>query len=139
MRWTRHNGAGNASKYFSFKELECKDGICKEQFMNDQFLDMLDEVRELYGQPILVTSAFRCAHHQNTLRQKGYETASGTSSHEQGIAADIRPTTMEFMPQLLGAVQQVFKNYSIGVASGFIHVDSRPGGPRRWGYQNEKR
>jgi zinc D-Ala-D-Ala carboxypeptidase len=120
------------TKNFSSAEFVCKCGLCSQNLINDQFLAMLQEVRDLFGKPITITSAFRCAHHQETLRRNGIETAVGKSSHETGCAADLSALDMQ---GLRAAVEQVFAKHSIGYANKFVHVDSRPNGPRRWNYK----
>lgn len=131
--WTRHNNAQKMiSKHFSYNEMCCKCGLCQIQVSDDQFLALLEELREEYGAPITVNSAYRCANKQAQLRKAGYETAVGISSHEQGKAADI---TAEDMIKLKAAAFKIFARYSIGLASSFIHLDSRSGGPRRWSYK----
>lgn len=130
MFWNRSFGRAH-KKYFKLTEFECHCGVCKPQMMNEQFLDMLDAVREEYGAPITVTSGFRCARWQAKLRKDGLETAHGKSSHETGQAADLHA---EDMVKLKDAVDKIFSRYSIAPAITFIHVDNREGGPRRWAY-----
>jgi uncharacterized protein YcbK (DUF882 family) len=119
------------SPHFSSSEFTCSCGVCQKQLINQQFLDMLEAVRTAFGAPIKINSGYRCAVKQEQLRKQGYETAVGISSHELGIAADV---SAHDMAALGIAVATVFGPYSIGTAKSFIHVDSRPGGPRRWSY-----
>jgi uncharacterized protein YcbK (DUF882 family) len=131
MLWNRAYGVWR-SNHFSPKECECKCGVCTQQRFDDKLLKMLEEVREEVGLPIKITSGFRCARYQEILRNKGYETAVGTSSHEMGMAADIR---CDDMLKLETACLRVFANYSLGKSNTFIHLDIRSGGPRRWSYK----
>lgn len=131
MLWDRARGVWK-SKHFSAKEFECHDGICVRQFINDNLINLLDAVRDEVGLPVKVTSGFRCDKHQETLRNQGYETATGRSSHQDGNAADISCSDMK---KLEDACLKVFAKYSVGVARSFIHVDIRAGGPRRWTYK----
>jgi uncharacterized protein YcbK (DUF882 family) len=131
MVWDRHHGVWK-SRYFSPKEFECTDNVCKRQVLDDTLIRMLDEVRELVGLPVRVTSGFRCAKRQADLRAQGLETAKGVSSHEMGQAVDIACSDMKALEE---ACLKVFAKHSVGIAKTFIHVDVRTGGPRRWGYK----
>jgi uncharacterized protein YcbK (DUF882 family) len=131
MIWSRSDLATWSTKHFKAKEFECHDNVCQRQVCDDKLLSMLEEVRELVGMPLTITSGFRCAKRQDDLRKQGLETATGISSHEMGQAADIACADMT---KLREACEQVFAKYSIGVAKVFIHVDVRAGGPRRWSY-----
>ena len=48
-----------ATEHFSDDELRCRCG-CGRVEMDDGFMEWLEEVRVAYGQPIYVTSGFRC-------------------------------------------------------------------------------
>jgi uncharacterized protein YcbK (DUF882 family) len=123
------------SKYFTSKEFTCKCGICRDQIIDEVLVSKLNEVRELYGAPITVTSGFRCARHQAHLRGTlpPGQTAAGRSSHEDGIAADIAG---EDMAKLYSICFSIFDN--LGKARSFVHVDTRPKKPdgtkRLWNY-----
>lgn len=131
MIWSRSDLATWSSKHFRAKEFECQCGVCQRQALDDKLLSMLEEVRELVGSPVRITSGYRCANRQDALRKQGLETAAGKSSHEEGKAADLACADMAALEK---ACLQVFAKYSIGTAKAFIHVDIRTGGPRRWGY-----
>jgi zinc D-Ala-D-Ala carboxypeptidase len=134
INWSRGTNRP-LSKYFNSKEFTCKCGVCRNQTVDEALLKKLDEVREIYGAPVFVTSAFRCARHQAHLRgslPKGHTTV-GRSSHEDGLAADI---TAEDVARLYKICVKVFDN--IGKANSFVHVDVRPkkpdGSKRLWDY-----
>lgn len=121
------------SPHFTAKEFTCKCGICLRQQVDEKLINMLEEVRALYGKPISVTSGFRCPRHQENLRGSGYQTSVGPSTHSYGQAADI---TGDDLPALFKAVEAIFDSY--GVAKTFVHVDTRPkradGSKRVWKY-----
>ena len=131
MIWNRRDVTTWASKHFRAKEFECQCGVCARQVMDDKLIAMLDEVRDLVGLPIKVTSGFRCANRQDALRKQGLETTAGKSSHENGQAADLACADMAALGK---ACLLVFGKHSVGLGPSFIHVDVRTGGPRRWGY-----
>jgi uncharacterized protein YcbK (DUF882 family) len=134
ITWTRGNSRPIAT-HFNAKEFTCSCGVCTHQRIEGDLIKKLEEVREIYGKPIKITSGFRCAVKQAALRKAGYETAVGISTHEEGKAADI---TGDDIAQLAAAVKQVFTAY--GIAKTFIHVDLRPphadGTPRTWTYSS---
>lgn len=89
-------------KYFTLKELiksdvasRCKinNNPTKEEIANINNLidNILDPLREAYGNPIIVTSGFRCERLNKLVK------GSKTSQHRFGQAADIRtvPDTIE--------------------------------------------
>lgn len=128
--WSRGTNR-NLSAHFTTKEFTCQCGICRDQRISEKLIEKLEEVRALYGRPIVVTSGFRCARHQAHLRgtlPPGY-TAKGKSQHEEGFAADVKG---EDMQALYAAIEQVFK--AIGLAKTFFHVDLRADKVRRWNY-----
>jgi uncharacterized protein YcbK (DUF882 family) len=118
---------------FAFYEFDCPCNQCTQTLVSQELPEMLQKLREYTKFPIMLTSGYRCAYHQQELRDKGYETAIGPSSHEMGLAADIECGA--FSGSLLAdyAAKAGFQN--IGIAKRMIHVDLRPGGPRRWEYK----
>ena len=81
-------------KYFTYKEFDCKGGEGKGENMNDDFICMLDEARGLAGIPFIITSGYRTFEYNKKLMDYGFK-ASITSSHIQGLAADIEAKTSE--------------------------------------------
>lgn len=122
-------------KYFSSFEFSCTCNYksCVDQVASKDLIKKLDQVREKLGSPIIITSGFRCDRKQADLRKAGHQTATGKSSHEEGIAADIAAIKSK---DLLKIVKETFDN--IGTASTFLHVDVRPlkadGTKRLWKY-----
>jgi uncharacterized protein YcbK (DUF882 family) len=120
------------SRSFNSGEFECRCAKdCGEQSISKELIDKLQLVRDELGIPLVVTSAFRCAEHQERLRGSGIKTAVGRSTHEDGIAADITVPVGK-MPKLLAILEKHFK--AIGIARNFYHVDLRDDKERRWKY-----
>lgn len=69
------------SKYFTAKELVCKDGC--GALPRQELIDLLDQIREDYGHPILTTSVMRCSVHNRAVGGARF------SAHTLGIAADL--------------------------------------------------
>ena len=116
---------------FSAKELRCKCPTCKGEEPHKIDVDALGALqlmREWYGKPLALTSAYRCANHP-------VEAAKDTvGRHRQGIAFDIRSywgkerLTIFFLAHRAG-----FRGF--GFANSFLHVDFRPAeDATSWGY-----
>jgi uncharacterized protein YcbK (DUF882 family) len=120
------------SKYPNFKadEFSCKH--CGQNKMQPEFMDKLQELRNLYGKPMKITSGYRCPKHPIEAAKK----ASG--AHSTGLAADIGVDGSEAHKILSLALQLGFTG--IGVqqkgAGRFIHVDTvkSPPRPNVWSY-----
>jgi len=115
---------------------QCKSLECHKTWVSDSLITKLQAVRDDFGEGIIITSGYRCASHQASLRTNPLlKTASGKSTHEMGCAVDIRPVnlTTENMDELLVVLGRHFK--SIGLAINFFHVDTRlDKDKRRWKY-----
>lgn len=94
-------------------------------------VSLLEAMRTILGQPIPIHSGYRCAARQDLMRKTGFPTSVGTSPHEMGIAADIAIREMPGHELAVIAERAGFE--SIGIASNWIHVDTREG-RRRWHY-----
>jgi len=74
---------GDYSPHFSHYELECHCG-CHAIKMDDEFMDLFEALRLLYGKSISPSSAYRCAVHNNNISKTGIR-----GPHTQGKAVDI--------------------------------------------------
>lgn len=108
---------------FDLEEFACRHcGELPEKGMNPVLLEKLDELRDLVGYPVYVTSGYRCPVHNKA--EGGVE----NSSHVLGQAADIycNYKTAEDLADL--AVQVGFDGIGLYVEDGFVHVDCRDDG-----------
>ena len=117
---------------FHCREFECNG--CEEgdiQFINVELVAKLQEMREMIGRSITITSGYRSTEYQQKLRASGIKTAAKTSQHELGNAADIAITGMQ-----TSVLAQYCRQYfsAIGTANSFVHVDTRKDRPREWSY-----
>jgi len=112
-------------KYFKVEDFNCQETGANE--MCPDFLQKLDALREVCGFPFIITSGYRSPNHSIEAKK----VRPGT--HSQGIAADIK---------VVGGAQRmaIIRNASImgfngiGVAKGFVHVDTRETTPVAWKY-----
>jgi zinc D-Ala-D-Ala carboxypeptidase len=103
-------------KYFKYYEFDSPDVDGSGQMMDAEFLQLLDNARELYGKPMAINSGFRTEAHN----QKVGGTAN--SSHLKGLAADIACTTSAERWDMIDSLMKAGFN-RIGIAKTFIHVD----------------
>ena len=73
------------NKYFSESEFDCKCGKCErpKNVPSDELIEILTEIREHYGKPLIINSGYRCPALNKAV--------GGTtkSQHISGEAADI--------------------------------------------------
>jgi len=107
-------------KYFSEKEMACTH--CVECMMDEDFMGMLDQLRELYGAPLAVTSGYRCPDHNIEKVKKKL------GAHTTGNAADLG-VHGEAAYKIIKLAQEIGFT-GIGVAqrgnpnTRFIHLDN---------------
>ncbi len=112
-------------KFFARSEFDCQ--YTGENKMDPEFLERLDELREMCGFPFVITSGYRSYDHPI----EAAKDAPGT--HAQGIAADIAVDSASNRYILINyAFQQGFTG--IGVDSAFVHLDIRNAVPVLWTY-----
>lgn len=111
--------------YFKIEDFDCQE--TGENEMDSEFIKKLDELREACGWPFIVTSGYRSPNH--SIEQK--KTRPG--QHTKGNAADIK---VSGGAQRLDIVKKAcYLGFSgIGVAKGFVHVDTRATTPVMWCY-----
>ena len=105
---------GDLTNNFSAKEFACRCG-CGFQDINLGLVDILQNVRDNYPHPLIITSGFRCPEHN---RNGG---GSPESSHLKGLAVDIACPDSTSRYILLRTLVVYFSR--IGIAKSFIHVD----------------
>ncbi len=113
------------SKHFSSEEFACKCG-CGFATVDSELLEVLEELREVYGQPITINSGCRCEEHNKAVggEQK--------SQHLLGTAADIvvKGVSPFKIYQYLNSKYK--SKYGIGLYSTWVHIDVRKGNAARW-------
>lgn len=117
-----------AWKYFSDAEMTCHCG-CGERAMDEGFMRWLVNLREIFGEPLPVTSGFRCWKHEQKLynipedRMELAKTAPG-HYHTKGLAVDISLHRIE-----TARIHRLLE-YVFGVDFGFSGVGMKIHGPR---------
>lgn len=117
-----------SAKYFRPHEVKCKcqRDECDAVPVSPNLLMILDEIREAWGKPIIVTSGSRCKPHNKAVG--GVE----KSRHLSGLAVDVA-IPQEHMLQF-AALCQAKGITGIGLAKGWMHLERIRGKFRCWFY-----
>lgn len=112
------------SENFTLSEFVCADKN-DEVLVSDELIALLQRVRDHFGKPVIITSAYRTASHNKKV--------GGTSKsyHLTGEAADfvvsgISPARVGYYLDKLGA-----SGIGVYLSSGFVHLDVRSNGKWR--------
>ena len=113
------------STNFSVKEFRCKDGS-DPVFVDMDLVKLLQQIRDHFGKPLTITSAFRTAAHNKNVKGATY------SQHCYGKAADIRvqgvsvEAVADYAETLLKDTGGIGR-YPVkkGRPAGWVHVDVR--------------
>lgn len=116
---------GDLSPHFNRSEFACKCGKCDAIAVDYELVEVLEKLREHCGQPITITSSYRCAKQNKAVK------GAPKSKHRLGIAADIQ--VKNFPARDIAAY---FRNeyptkYGVGEYETFTHIDTRKE-PARW-------
>lgn len=102
-------------KHFKARELACK--CCGSHGVTQDLVNRLDILRELWGKPIVLSSAYRCPNHPE---ERDKDTVG---RHVQGIAVDIKVSGGDLINFIILAASLGFKGF--GIAKTFLHIDLR--------------
>lgn len=117
--WSKaKNGAVKLSANFKVSEFVCKDGS-DTVFINPGLVTVLQKIRDHFGKPVIITSAYRNDTYNKKVGGADY------SQHKYGAAADI--FIIGVSPATIAAyVETIMPNTGgIGIYSSFVHVDVR--------------
>ena len=119
------DGSTALSAHFHVREFRCKDGS-DPVFMDTELVELLERIREHFGKPVTITSAYRTPVHNAKAGGAKF------SQHLYGRAADIRVQgvsvedvaayTESLMTDWGGIGRYPIK---AGRATGWVHVDTR--------------
>jgi len=114
------------SRWFDKEEFACKCG-CDEDFEIDpNLITVLDQVREYVGNPMTITSGYRCKKHNDSLG------STDKSQHRKGTAADV-VFAYHGAQQVADIAEGIMgKKGGLGRYKDFTHIDVRKG-IARWG------
>lgn len=120
------------SKDFKAREMDCPCGKCSVTIIDDELPVRLQKLRDALDQALKINSGYRCDDYQANLKARGFETAAGRSTHQDGRAVDIESSgksgnELEVLARAAG-----FK--AVGVARHWAHIDLRDDKERFWTY-----
>lgn len=122
---------------FSAKELRCKCGKCNSDGseMQPEFMDSLQQLREQFGKPMALSSAYRCRRHPEEAKK------AEPGEHAMGLAVDVQIRGADAVQILHLALNLGFTRIGISQKgnSRFIHLGRAPTGgrlpsPALWSY-----
>ena len=121
---------GDLTTNFSKDEFKCP--CCDVSGINVGFVLRLQLARDRIGQSMTINSGYRCLSRNRAVG------GVDSSSHCQGLAADIRCTNSVDRMVLLSILPEFFNR--IGIASNFVHVDIDESKAQHvlWGYPPKK-
>lgn len=106
------------NQYFKRKEFACKCG-CGTSTVDAELLNVVSDVREHFGKPVVITSGHRCLKHNTAVGG-----AKG-SMHLTGKAADIKVVGVDPADVHAYLVNKYPTKYGIGRYRNFTHIDVR--------------
>lgn len=120
--------------HFNSSEFECPCDKCSEQFIDDELVNKLEEVRVEFDSGIRITSGYRCPAHNEAVG------GVSNSTHSSGLATDCQPSVINIddLDRLYNIIYRKFNNVGDGRRLKFIHCDVRAAKPdgkkRTWTY-----
>lgn len=120
---------GDISAKFSRSEFACHCG-CGFNTVDTELLGVLEDVREYFNEPVIISSGCRCIPHNTNVG------GAPSSQHTKGRAADfsVKNTPVTMVYAYLD--DKYPTKYGLGLYErdngGWCHIDTRSGLGRRW-------
>ena len=113
----QYNGNEKLSLNFRAGEFSCPCGKCGKTPVDDVLVKYLQQIRDHFGEPMVITSGYRCAAHNAAVG------GAADSRHTKGQAADFCISGVE--PVQIARYAERIGVLGIGLYDDFVHVDSR--------------
>lgn len=129
--------------HFTTAELSCRCG-CGRKDMDQRTIDMIEKIRRQFGVPVFPNSGIRCEAHnrivggkdlsQHLPRSESGVIVYGTRPGGAGRAVDfnLKGYSTEKVYRILDRAAIDLGVVGLGKYPGFVHADTRTGGPARW-------
>ena len=88
-------------------------------------IEKLQQVRNIIGLPIIITSGVRCEFYNASLKNSSMNSSHIPDSYGLGQTVDISCTTSKYRYELVQVAQKFFNRIGIsgGSYGGFVHLD----------------
>lgn len=116
------------TKNFKEHEWRCKCGCTQSHRMKPEVMQVVQELREAYGAPLTLTSAWRCENHPSEATKKT------PGQHNKGTAVDIAATSGAMAYKLIKIALLELNCTGFAYGNGFVHLDWRESTPVTWRY-----
>lgn len=111
------NGNSKLSTNFKVKEFACQDGS-DPIFIDSELVSVLQKIRNHFGKPVTITSAYRTPNHNKNIGGTTY------SQHLYGKAADIKVQGIA-PSEVAKYAETLLDDGGIGIYNTFTHIDVR--------------
>ena len=113
----KKDGNVRLSTNFKVKEFACQDGS-DPIFIDSELVSVLQKIRNHFGKPVTITSAYRTPKHNKTVGGTTY------SQHLYGRAADIKVQGIA-PSEVVKYAETLLDEGGIGIYNTFTHIDVR--------------
>ena len=112
-------------KNFKLSEFNCK--CCGKNEMQQIMLDRLQALRDIWGNPMIVSSGYRCEAHNKKIG------GAKNSAHKLGMAVDISDPDGELYLFCSEEILEKVDLYKEADTNGWVHIQCRPTSKRIFG------
>lgn len=106
------------TKNFESTEFDCNcKSYCSTTIIDEQLITYLQKIRDYFGKPVTINSAYRCKKHNASVG------GASSSKHLYGQAADIKIAGVT--PLKIAQYAESIGIKGIGRYSNFVHIDTR--------------
>ena len=113
----KKDGNKKLSTNFRVREFACNDGS-DPIFIDSELVTVLQKIRDHFGKPVTITSAYRTPPHNSN------EGGTTYSQHLYGRAADIKISGVA-PKKVADFAETLIDNGGIGIYNTFTHIDVR--------------
>ena len=114
-----NQGTHHVSEHFKIKEFAQKDGRCDKILIDSELVEVLEDIREHFNEPVIITSGYRTPEYNAKIG------GAKNSQHTKGMAADIRVKGVPASKVQQYLKQKYQNKYGIGSYWTFTHIDTR--------------
>ena len=119
------------SRNFSAAEFGCRCRQCKQIRIDEALVAHLQQIRDHFGKPVVITSGYRCPSHNSAVG------GTTNSFHTKGQAADFYIKDVP-TPEIARYAESIGVP-GIGLYDDFVHIDTRTNKSYWFGHQQEYR